>query len=425
MGPLGGHGWGLGRHHGGLGRQWTGLPVRCRLGRGLRDGGAQAIEGGLDIRGNRDVVDDADGSPVHGLDETVLRGHRGAAAARPPGIEVACGLACLKYPPPSPDTLSSPIIPPDPTLKLLLTGSSTVRAAEHDSACVHAAHEGDTLILAMDSLSDNLVTRAATNMLAVGILSKVLCSGDTPSGRRVMEEGRKWKGGKNGDIGVVVDVRSLDDLNLAVSAAVSASAEGHPWKSGTNSMEVLSFPLRAERVYWRAGSDMMCMERMRRNLWENEGREVYGQTYITHYDSNETRSTITAEDIEIYSAQSYDDHPEYTICVYDPKYHFLGALHYNSHVPNHAQFLPNNPNHQATCVIRLVTEKKVPDSQVYFDFSIQRSLPTICRLADNLKLTPKTSVWDYPISVPDWHLQSQIPEMPVSLVWASQKMMRK
>ncbi|KAK0464109.1 hypothetical protein IW261DRAFT_1575323 [Armillaria novae-zelandiae] len=61
------------------------------------------------------------------------------------------------YPPPSPDTLSSPIIPPDPTLKPLLTGSSTVRAAEHDSACVHAALEGDTLILATDGLSDNLV----------------------------------------------------------------------------------------------------------------------------------------------------------------------------------------------------------------------------------------------------------------------------
>ncbi|KAK0464107.1 hypothetical protein IW261DRAFT_1427415 [Armillaria novae-zelandiae] len=149
------------------------------------------------------------------------------------------------------------------------------------------------------------------------------------------------------------------------------------------------------------------------------------RTYITHYDSNETRSTITAEDIEIYSAQSHDDHPEYTIRVYDPKYHFLGALHYNPRVPDRAQFLPDNPNHRATRVIRLVTEKKVPDSRVYFDFSIQRSLCTICRLADNLKLTPKTSVWDYPISVPEQHLQSQIPETPVSLVWASLKMMRK
>ncbi|KAK0463420.1 hypothetical protein IW261DRAFT_1575669 [Armillaria novae-zelandiae] len=72
-----------------------------------------------------------------------------------------------------------------------------------------------------------------------------------------------------------------------------------------------------------------------------------------------------------------DDHPEYTIRVYDPKYHFLGALHYNPRVPDRAQFLPDNPNHRAMRVIRLVTEKKVPDSRVYFDFSIQRSLRTI------------------------------------------------
>ncbi len=95
--------------------------------------------------------------------------------------------------------------------------------------------EDDILILATDGLSDNLwdedildeVARFQSNhsseeggrdMLAAGMLSEALCSrakrvakdgeGDTPFGRRATEEGRKWKGGKNDDISVVVAVIS-------------------------------------------------------------------------------------------------------------------------------------------------------------------------------------------------------------------------
>ncbi|KAK0465677.1 hypothetical protein IW261DRAFT_1427212 [Armillaria novae-zelandiae] len=280
--------------------------------------------------------------------------------------------ACLKYPPPSPDTLSSLIIPPDPTLKPLLAGSSTVRAAEHDTT---TSWDEDILYEVM---------RAAVNMLAVGILSDALCSGDTPSGQRVTEEGRKWKGGKNGDIGVVVDVRSLDDLNLAVSAAVSASAEGHPWKSGMNSMRGVVFSRMSSRSSSLLESRIRCDVR-----GENEAEFMgeRGQGADLHHalrlerDSIDNHSGGYRNLLCTIARLPDDDHPEYTIRVYDPKYHFLGALHYNPRVPDRAQFLPDNPNHRATHVIRLVTEKKVPDSRVYFDFSIQRSLRTICRLA--------------------------------------------
>ncbi|PBK62681.1 protein serine/threonine phosphatase 2C [Armillaria solidipes] len=194
-------------------------------------------------------------------------------------------------PPPPPDTLSSPIIPSDPTPKPLLAGSSTALLAVLDhvnngEAVVKIAHVGDCmgmlvrgtecvwrsdemwwsfntpvqlgpttpaqpsttahvfalpvqeddiLILATDGLSDNLwdedildeVARfqsdhsseeGGRDMLAAGMLSEALCSrakrvakdgeGDTPFGRRATEEGRKWKGGKNDDISVVVAVIS-------------------------------------------------------------------------------------------------------------------------------------------------------------------------------------------------------------------------
>ncbi|KAK0470705.1 phosphatase 2C-like domain-containing protein, partial [Armillaria novae-zelandiae] len=193
-------------------------------------------------------------------------------------------------PPPLPDTLSSPIIPPDPTPKPLLAGSSTALLAVLDhvnngEAVVKIAHVGDCmgmlvrgtecvwrsdemwwsfntpvqlgpttpaqpsttahvftlpvqeddiLILATDGLSDNLwdedildeVARfqsdhgeeGGRDVLAAGMLSEALCSrakrvakngeGDTPFGRRATEEGKKWKGGKNDDISVVVAVIS-------------------------------------------------------------------------------------------------------------------------------------------------------------------------------------------------------------------------
>ncbi|KAK0502431.1 phosphatase 2C-like domain-containing protein, partial [Armillaria luteobubalina] len=79
------------------------------------------------------------------------------------------------------------------------------------------AHEDDILILATDGLTTT-GRRAGRDVLAAGMLSEVLCSrakriakdaeGDTPFERRATEEGRKWRGGKNDDISVVVAVIS-------------------------------------------------------------------------------------------------------------------------------------------------------------------------------------------------------------------------
>ncbi|KAK0439637.1 hypothetical protein EV421DRAFT_1905929 [Armillaria borealis] len=71
------------------------------------------------------------------------------------------------------------------------------------------------------------------------------------------------------------------------------------------------------------------------------------------------------------------DHPDMTIHVYDHFGHFLGAIHFNPIVLNHVNFIPDNPYHRATRVLDLVLDGKIPDYQVYFNPSTQRSLNTI------------------------------------------------